>query len=1027
MNPQIEIETWLAGFVYKNIFFKLLKDEQTISYLSRIAKQSGSSAMHVCESQITIPILFCLYKFFDNVIYATPVTINMRYEGSNVILAPIAKKVKLRMEIPALSKHSKVASVLYYFSSLEKTDTIYISNDPISDHKRSFEKLSMEDFCLLLKRFRFSNVPKTLVFNHKQQILRKTTFLSFMIPELVEPNQLSIGSFCQTLNHSQTVNFAYLKHLMHQYGIRNHYLPYISQLVNDSKRKLLVIKMIVYLLSKYISDSCNNQAGVADASKFFELFQKVIYGLFSNRKTLVSMIKVYFMVLHVKATIVFPDICFTTDLSDMLETYIDLLYHNQYYSMKCIEVEFGVEFGAEIIGNVCLTNNLIFNEGIIRFIKVRSQRSINVVKIIQTTSIRGSRVLSLDQKKFADPNMYPSLKLSELEDWQACKLPLTLVIKSLSDRFRRFYQDEVFILLVEYLRAGFVKQFKDLIGVVVGFRLKEAYRFLSCLLQGVCYELYAEVQASPDKILGKNSYNSENSLVPENISYIYYRRALLMLLAIYGDPRWKSHLYHYFFSFLAEKLKKLEKDRSKTLEYDEIDQANKYNSGKQKTHIEKFLSDITINNKVRSEKAIVKIKYDLSEPARMAKFIKEASIFIRFSSTGDQMVCSLIDVETRYRNLGNLLYVWGFNNYSQLGFISDPAHAETSWAKIPRLLKSFETKILKISFGYDSCLALDVSGDVFSWGSNAYGKLGLGKSVLRQMPYPMKIRGLSHVQKIRCGTNHCLALTTKGGVFAWGSGENGELGSGKYLNEYTPAKIEIQHKAVFRSIECGAAHSLLIDTDNNLYVSGDNGYGQLCVAKQNGEPSKIANPCILSNKLFGKTKKAKTGDAHILVIDSNDKLWGWGHCEFGQLGFKPAERSFLDFPLKIRIPGIPIKLAVGSVYSFVITADKRVWGFGLNDYCQLGIETPEECVFDPSPLYTLDNNDVLNLKCGSNHSLCYARGPEGDKLYCWGMNKHFQLSLKAADKSPIVELKHFSDSRLDYIAAGGYHSGVIIS
>ena len=47
------------------------------------------------------------------------------------------------------------------------------------------------------------------------------------------------------------------------------------------------------------------------------------------------------------------------------------------------------------------------------------------------------------------------------------------------------------------------------------------------------------------------------------------------------------------------------------------------------------------------------------------------------------------------------------------------------------------------------------------------------------MPIPSKVKNLENITKIKCGTNHCLAVNRKGALFSWGSGKAGELGNGQ--------------------------------------------------------------------------------------------------------------------------------------------------------------------------------------------------------------------------------------------------------
>ena len=1026
MKHQIPLETWTTGFVFKNIFFKLLTDTHIIKALSEHAKKPSTQFFEIRDHEIVITSLYCLHRIYNNTIFACPVVGNS-VKDPQFLIYDILGKIKLSIELPVIPKDHNDISVLYYYSHLHKTEALYYSRDYICSYKNFFEKLKIYDFCLFLSKFTFIPVDKTLMLNNNQQIVKKTTFLFFKINEFVEPNKLHIEEFCHLLNKTQSFNFSYLKHLMKEQGIKRHHLPYIIQLVGENKRNFLIVKLIVDLLAKSLRDFYNSQKNVKDTSYFFDYFKKINYGLLNNRKKLISMLNLYFMVLHAKALICFPDMCFTTDLSSMLNSYIEITFQNQYLYLECVEKEFKIRFYPAIMEEVKLTNNFIYSDNMVKYLKVQLLKSISLVKIVRNDLVANYTQLNRQEHRFMTHSLHDNIKLNELEAWHENSVPLLYIIKSLSRSYHKVYQAEFFIILVNYLKANQFEKFNEIAGNAVTYTHKNTYRYMYYLLLGVYCELYLDQKTSPQKEFNGNIKDTAADGESIELSHVYYKRAFLLFLTLYGDPRWRSKRHHYFFSFLTEKLRLNEKNPLKKLEYEEIEQANRFNSGKQKGHIEMFLSDFSSAINLRSEKAITKVKFDLRNSKALYKFILECHTFIRFPPKDNKLVNDINTVENKYKELGNLMYVWGFNNYSQLGFISDPKMPETSWVKIPRLLKCFDTKITKISFGYDSCLACDINGDVFSWGSNAHGKLGLGKSNLRQMPYPIKIRGLSNIKKISCGTNHCLALSTKGEVYAWGSGENGELGCGRYENEYMPSKLNLDEKIIFKTIACGAAHSIFIDIEDNLYECGDNSYGQLCHNQDKLPLGKVNSPLLLRHNSFKKVLKVKTGDAHVLIINDQNELWGWGHCELGQLGFKPIDKSFIDYPVRISLPSMPIKIVAGSVYSFVLTINREVWGFGLNDFFQLGVETPDEYVFQPICVDKLRNCDVLSFKCGSNHSLCYVRTKKGYRLYCWGMNKHSQLSLEGTDKSTVVELEQFRNVHFDYIAAGGYHSGVIMS
>ena len=71
-----------------------------------------------------------------------------------------------------------------------------------------------------------------------------------------------------------------------------------------------------------------------------------------------------------------------------------------------------------------------------------------------------------------------------------------------------------------------------------------------------------------------------------------------------------------------------------------------------------------------------------------------------------------------------------------------------------------------VAAGEVHSLVLTESGEVYAWGNNVSGKLGLGDTEARLTP--TKVEGLPKVKAIAAGIEHSLALTESGEVYAWG-------------------------------------------------------------------------------------------------------------------------------------------------------------------------------------------------------------------------------------------------------------------
>lgn len=123
---------------------------------------------------------------------------------------------------------------------------------------------------------------------------------------------------------------------------------------------------------------------------------------------------------------------------------------------------------------------------------------------------------------------------------------------------------------------------------------------------------------------------------------------------------------------------------------------------------------------------------------------------------------------------GNV-YSWGHGRSGRLGHGDEHSQPE------PKLIQSLlKVKIIRIAGAEGHTLALSDRGDVFSWGSNTFGQLGHGNSEQSSkiLSYPKKVEVLKKdfVVGIAAGESHSLCFTDTGEVYAWGSNKFGQLG-----------------------------------------------------------------------------------------------------------------------------------------------------------------------------------------------------------------------------------------------------------
>jgi regulator of chromosome condensation len=146
---------------------------------------------------------------------------------------------------------------------------------------------------------------------------------------------------------------------------------------------------------------------------------------------------------------------------------------------------------------------------------------------------------------------------------------------------------------------------------------------------------------------------------------------------------------------------------------------------------------------------------------------------------------------------------WGLDNHGQLGVEAqqrDPNSSQWVFPARPVLSDFGGGKIRKISAASQHTLFLTNQGRIFSCGCAHYGRLGIaeqeGKTALlvpMEISEPRDNQSGSRIKHrfvdIAVGQLHSAAVTYAGKLFAWGCGDDLQLGSGEEKDEYVPVEV----------------------------------------------------------------------------------------------------------------------------------------------------------------------------------------------------------------------------------------------
>lgn len=265
-------------------------------------------------------------------------------------------------------------------------------------------------------------------------------------------------------------------------------------------------------------------------------------------------------------------------------------------------------------------------------------------------------------------------------------------------------------------------------------------------------------------------------------------------------------------------------------------------------------------------------------------------------------------------------------NYSNLLAIDEERNLwQWNCSPNPTLRKVMEgVKVKKVSATVDNETVhiIDEEGNLWAWGQNNYGQLGDGNknNIYLSAENAKKIAEGIKFKEVCDGRYNALAIDIDGNLWSWGENWSCMLGNGSDSDTYFPVKIsqDIQFEKIFADSENFKA----IDKDGNLYNWGYAAYGlgdgTTEVKKQ---PTQIINGT--------KFTKAIASIYIQYALDINGNLWGWGKNEYDQLGIGNTQNQYL--PIKV-MEGTKFKEIYGrNTRGILVDENNNVYFYGRND------------------------------------------------------------------------------------------------
>lgn len=230
-----------------------------------------------------------------------------------------------------------------------------------------------------------------------------------------------------------------------------------------------------------------------------------------------------------------------------------------------------------------------------------------------------------------------------------------------------------------------------------------------------------------------------------------------------------------------------------------------------------------------------------------------------------------------------------------------------------------------VSCGLDHTLLVSDQKQLYGMGSNQYGQLGLPVEERNfNFPEPILVQPLEkfYINKIAAGVQFSLALTEENKLYSWGRGDSGQLGTGVVDSCHSPLVCNRHISAEIGELRTGAGMSFVICKDGSAFGCGDNSQGGLGLGEAN-----VFSKLTRIEGLSGRIKDIQVGNSHSMFLQADGKLMVSGSNSHGQLGSKNVKFSKSLVPCGL-FPKSNVHLIACGAYSVCTTTSNEIFIWG---------------------------------------------------------------------------------------------------
>lgn len=310
------------------------------------------------------------------------------------------------------------------------------------------------------------------------------------------------------------------------------------------------------------------------------------------------------------------------------------------------------------------------------------------------------------------------------------------------------------------------------------------------------------------------------------------------------------------------------------------------------------------------------------------------------------------------------VYCWGSNHRGRLGI-----GAETPTRSMTPMRVVGIDDAVEIAAGRYVACARRASGEVWCWGDNGHGACGNG-TVGTPCAAPVRVMGITAATSLEAGMDHICAIQASE-VWCWGANYNAQIDS-TYVNRSVATRVPGTTGAI--AVDGSEGSTCLVDDAGDVKC-----WGRLLIQRPDGGTDAFTPTTVTG---VSNVTKISMGMSHACVVQADGSSYCWGadgaaQCSSGGSGFQAA-------PIRTAVP-TALDVSLGEFTSCFLYPDLRVGCFGYNVW---GNASGRPGNNQHGPAFVSNVSDVVSFSAAGRHT-CAVNGAQ--EVYCWGFTPYGQL------------------------------------